>query len=215
MKGYFLPRIWFAFLSGCLLIAETAVPARADNCSGLADCTTNQQVGLAVLAIAILAGLLLFGWAVFAAAAAEVAVADAAAAGAAAAAAAAIEAEAGAAAAVAAADAAAVGAGMAAPAMSAEASIASGAVNAAGRLAPVLQAIEANFAANAPVNALQGLSAVTNATAGLGLSPGVLVGTTAGGTMVIQNVGNVTTYIANNGQILVMRGADILMKLIP
>jgi hypothetical protein len=62
-----------AALAGVMLAAPT--PARADNCSGLSDCSAGIKLALAALAIALLLALAFFAWTAIAAAAAEAAVA--------------------------------------------------------------------------------------------------------------------------------------------
>lgn len=99
-------------------------------------------------------------------------------------------------------------------AVTAEASAAAGVVNATGRLFPVLQGVQSGFAAMAPRTALQALSVVQRAVASVGLEVGI-ASTLPSGAIVLTNVGGVTTYLLANGQILIMRGSQVILHLIP
>jgi hypothetical protein len=201
-------RQWTVRLGGfaaltCGLVVIPARPAAADNCSGLSDCSFGVKIALAVAAIALVALLIfllpeLLGAGAAAGAAAGEAVA----------------AEAAAAAALAGAEAAVVAEAATAGAVTAEAAVAAGTVTAGGKLAAVLGALESAWAAAAPTNAIGALQAIATATASVGLEPGIVAGTTAGGTIVLNNVGGVTTYIFNTGQVLIMRGSDVLLNLV-
>jgi hypothetical protein len=186
------------------MLLLTAAPVHADNCSGLSDCSTTAKVGIAAAAALALGLLLAFALpGLLAAGTTGAAVSTLA------------TEEIGAAAAISGADAAGLEAAATGGAVSVESVIAQGALRAGGRLAGVLSAIETAVGAAAPTTALEGLEAVGTATASVGLEPGVVMGTTAGGSLVIENVGGVVTYLFHNGQILVMRGAQILLHLIP
>lgn len=83
-----------------------------------------------------------------------------------------------------------------------------------GKLAQVLGGIEKGYAAAGPKNALEALGVVKNATSAVGLEPGVATVGKAG-EIVLQNVGGVTTTLGTNGSILVQRGSDVLLHLVP
>jgi hypothetical protein len=107
-----------------------------------------------------------------------------------------------------------VAAGAGGAAVSVESAVASGAVNAGGRLFHVLGAMESGFASAAPRTGAAALQVIVQATRSIGLDVGVGA-MAAGGTIVLQNVGGVTTYIFSTGQVLVMRGAQVLLNLVP
>jgi hypothetical protein len=89
-----------------------------------------------------------------------------------------------------------------------------GLLKSGGKLAQVLGGIEKGYAAAGPKNALDALSLVKNATSSAGLEAGVAtLGKT--GEIVLQNVGGVTTTLGTNGSILVQRGSDVLLHLLP
>jgi RHS repeat-associated protein len=92
--------------------------------------------------------------------------------------------------------------------------VARGLVSAGGRLVPALQAIEAQFAAATPSSAQQALGAVALAVRTVGLEPGKLT-QLANGAMQLQNVGGIVTTLQTNGGIVVQRGADVLLRLVP
>lgn len=204
--------VWAATL-GVFLVASSS--AQADDCSGLSDCSAEVKIALALLAIALLLALMFFAWQVVAAAAARAAASVAARAAAGAVARAIAAEEAAAAAAISGAEATAVAEAAAAGAVSTEAAVASGGVSAGGRLAPVLNAIETIFAASRPTSAAGALDVIGRGVASVGHETGYALGATAGGSIVIQNVGNVITYAFSNGQILIMRGGTVLLNLIP
>jgi len=99
-------------------------------------------------------------------------------------------------------------------AVSASDAIAGGLVKSGGKLASVLRGIEGEFGAAQPKSAMEALEVVGKATAKLGLEPGV-ASVQESGAIVLQNVGGVTTTIGTSGEILVQRGSDILLRLIP
>jgi hypothetical protein len=78
----------------------------------------------------------------------------------------------------------------------------------------VIGAVQSAWTAAAPTNAIGALQAIGTGTASVGLEPGIAAGVTAGGTIVLQNVGGVTTYIFSSGQVLIMRGSEILLNLV-
>jgi hypothetical protein len=205
-----------------LAVVLTSLPdvAYADNCSSLGDCWG--YIAAAVLVTLVLGvgvfalvELMAMGELVAAAAAEGIAAGAAESVGAMAAevAAVAVTEDMAAAAALGEIEAGVLAEAAAGGAVSAEGTITAGAAGA--RLGPVLQAIQSAFGASTPTNAILGMNVITRAVATLGLSPGVAAGVTSAGTIVINNVGNVTTYLFNNGQILVMRGHQVLLNLLP
>jgi hypothetical protein len=92
--------------------------------------------------------------------------------------------------------------------------IKAGLVSPDGKLAQVLGGIEGAFERGAPKTALEALSMVKNATSAVGLEPGI-ASLRSGGQVVLQNVGGVTTTLGTNGSILVQRGSDTLLHLVP
>ena len=83
-----------------------------------------------------------------------------------------------------------------------------------GRLGQVLGGIEQGFAANAPQSAMEALAVIQRATSALGLEVGV-ASLGVDGSIVLTNVGGITTFIGVNGSIIVQRGSQILLSLSP
>jgi hypothetical protein len=83
-----------------------------------------------------------------------------------------------------------------------------------GRLGQVLGGIEQGFAANAPQSAMEALAVIQRATSALGLEVGV-ASLGVDGSIVLTNVGGITTLIGVNGSIIVQRGSQILLSLSP
>lgn len=99
-------------------------------------------------------------------------------------------------------------------AFGAQQAIKQGLVREGGKLAQVLQGVEAGVARQAPRNATEALSIIKEATGRVGLEPGVAsVG--KGGEIILQNVGNVTTTLGAEGSIVIQRGSDVLLRLLP
>lgn len=90
-------------------------------------------------------------------------------------------------------------------------SISRGLVSEGGKLANVLGGIEAGVAEAAPTTADEALTVVANAARSAGLKPGTL-SPGANGSLVLRNVGDVTTTMSASGQITVQRGADVVLK---
>ena len=110
-----------------------------------------------------------------------------------------------------------VGAGSAAAAsggVSLASSMAKGLVKPGGKLAQVLGGMEQAFGTAAPTNAVEALNVVQQAVRGARLDTGVAT-VRAGGEIVLENVGGVSTTLGTNGSILVQRGADVLLHLVP
>jgi hypothetical protein len=89
-----------------------------------------------------------------------------------------------------------------------------GLVKAGSKTFRVLEAVEKGYGSVGPKNALDALQVVKNATSAVGLEPGVATVGKAG-EIVLQNVGGVATTLGSNGSILVQRGADVLLHLLP
>ena len=89
-----------------------------------------------------------------------------------------------------------------------------GLVKSGGKLAQVLGGIEKGYRAAGPKNALEALGLVKNATSAAGLETGVAT-VSKTGEIVLQNVGGITTTLGTNGSILVQRGSDVLLHLLP
>jgi hypothetical protein len=83
-----------------------------------------------------------------------------------------------------------------------------------GKLAQVLGAIEGEFYAAPPKSAIDALGVIVRATEQVGLDPGI-ASVEEGGEIVLQNKGGVTTTLGPNGSILVRRGSDVLLHLLP
>jgi hypothetical protein len=92
--------------------------------------------------------------------------------------------------------------------------LARGLVSPGGKLGQLLPALESQFAAAGPKNALQALNVVGRATGSVGLESGYVI-SQQGGQIVLQNAGGVVTTLGSEGSILVQRGADVLLHLIP
>jgi hypothetical protein len=89
-----------------------------------------------------------------------------------------------------------------------------GLVKPGGKLAQVLGAIEGEFYAAPPKSAIDALGVIVRATEQVGLDPGI-ASVEEGGEIVLQNKGGVTTTLGPNGSILVRRGSDVLLHLLP
>jgi stage V sporulation protein SpoVS len=98
--------------------------------------------------------------------------------------------------------------------VSAAETIARGLVSPSGKLGQLLPALESEFGAAAPANALDALNVVGQATKSIGLESGYVI-SSGGDTIVLQNAGGVITTLSSDGSILVQRGSDILLHLIP
>jgi RHS repeat-associated protein len=110
-------------------------------------------------------------------------------------------------------------AGEAAPAAEGEGislaqSMAQGLVRRGGKLEQVLGSIEQEFAAARPSNPQEAMAVVSRATDRVSLGYGVPdVG--PNGETILLNAGNITTTIGLDGSIVVARGPDILLHLLP
>jgi hypothetical protein len=93
--------------------------------------------------------------------------------------------------------------------------LANGLVRPGGTLAKILSGMETNFGTIAPKTAFEALNVVQKATSGARVDIGVATTVTEAGEIVLSNVGGVTTTIGTNGSILVQRGADVLLHLLP
>jgi len=83
-----------------------------------------------------------------------------------------------------------------------------------GKLNPLLNAIEKAYRTAGPKNAAEALNVVRQATTAVGLDIGVgAMG--AGGSIVLTNVGGITTTITSAGEIVIQRGADLILRLSP
>jgi hypothetical protein len=92
--------------------------------------------------------------------------------------------------------------------------IGQGLVKEGGKLAQVLSGIERGYGAAGPKSALEALGLVKNATSAVGLEPGVAT-VAKSGEILLENVGGITTTLGTNGSILVQRGSDVLLHLVP
>jgi hypothetical protein len=96
-----------------------------------------------------------------------------------------------------------------------ETAIQQGLVSPAGRLAPVLQGIQAEYAAAPPTNLNQGLAIVTRGAARAGLHPGRRTQPSAS-EYLLENVGGVKTRILASGEIIVTnKDGQVVLHLIP
>jgi hypothetical protein len=87
-------------------------------------------------------------------------------------------------------------------------------VNAGGKLAAVLRAIQAQWTAAAPTSALEALKAVQAAVSSLGLSAGVAT-LNPDGSITLANVGGVLTTILANGAITIANAAGQVLLQLP
>jgi hypothetical protein len=185
-----MPTIRFRKLGSLFLVVGAVVPAHADNCGSLDDCYGTIAAAVAVAAaLAVLVALV--GLEIAAAALAEE-LAEAAAEGLAAGAADAAE----------------------TAGISLADAVAQGLVQEGGKLYPLLDAIEQGFQAAGPSTAAQALEVLSQATSSLGLDLGYA---TMGesGAITLANVGGIVTEILSDGEIIISRGSDILLHLIP
>jgi hypothetical protein len=93
-------------------------------------------------------------------------------------------------------------------------SIQQGLLKPGGLLVRVLNGIQEGYVAAAPKSAMEALSVVQNATKVLNLEPGIATLQTNGG-IILSNVGGIITTISAGGAILVQRGTDILLHIVP
>jgi hypothetical protein len=98
--------------------------------------------------------------------------------------------------------------------VTAEDAIGSGLVNAGGRLASVLRAIQAQWTAAAPTSAMGALSAIQAAVRSLGLDIGIAA-VNADGSITLTNVGGVLTTILTNGAIIITNAAGQIILRLP
>jgi RHS repeat-associated protein len=96
-----------------------------------------------------------------------------------------------------------------------ETAIAKGAVREGGVLNKIVGGIEAGFKSGAPKSADAALDLVAKAAVNAGQKPGQLVKATDGAQYVLQNVGDVKTFIYKTGEVIVKRGDEILVRYIP
>ncbi|HEX5734717.1 MAG TPA: DUF4157 domain-containing protein [Blastocatellia bacterium] len=97
-----------------------------------------------------------------------------------------------------------------------ETSIKNGLVNQGGKLFDTLSGIQREFVAKPPKNSIEALNIVERVTKALKLGPGVQTeGSIFGEYVVLQNVGGILTKILKSGEIIVTRGTDLLLRLIP
>ena len=90
-----------------------------------------------------------------------------------------------------------------------------GLVNPTGRLAPVLQGIQAEFAASPPTTLNEGLAVVTRGATRAGLHPGIRTQPSAS-EYLLENVGGVKTRILTTGEIIVTdKAGQVVLHLIP
>jgi hypothetical protein len=92
--------------------------------------------------------------------------------------------------------------------------VANGLLKPTGKLFQVLSGMEKGYAAASPKSAFDALAVVQKATSAAGLDVGVAT-VEKGGAIVLQNVGGIATTLGTDGSILVQRGADVLLHLIP
>jgi hypothetical protein len=79
-----------------------------------------------------------------------------------------------------------------------------------------MKGIQPRFVVSVPSSLSQGFAIVSDAAKAAGLEPGIVVGGNfLGESLVIQNVGNVTTTILKSGEIIVGMGEVTLLRLIP
>jgi hypothetical protein len=84
-----------------------------------------------------------------------------------------------------------------------------------GTLGKIVNGIEAGFKSGAPKSAEQALELVAKSAEAAGKEPGTLVKATDGAKYVLQNVGDVKTFIYNTGEVIVKKGDDILVRYMP
>jgi Domain of unknown function (DUF4157) len=97
-----------------------------------------------------------------------------------------------------------------------ETAVQRGLVKESGRLVQVLRAIQSRFVAADPKTLEAGMEVVGSATKAVGLETGVI---TAGGFtqgfVELSNVGGVVTRILSTGEIVVIQGSNVLLRLMP
>jgi hypothetical protein len=186
-----------------ILVVQMLLPAPsalADNCGDLSDCSTGIKIALVVAAIVGITILVVLLPEIVAPVIEPLAGA--------------VSAEEAAAAATAAGlDAAFIASEAGSEVVSAEATIAAGTVG--PKLGSILSAMQSAFEASSPTSAFDAISAVSQAVANIGYELGTRIGLTAAGSMVFQQFGGVNTFIFANGQVLVVRGPQVLLNLIP
>jgi hypothetical protein len=108
-----------------------------------------------------------------------------------------------------------MGSGFARGSVTLETAIARGAVRQGGALSEVLGGIQSAFKSGAPKSAEAALEAVAKGAEAAGMKPGTLVKATDGAKYVLQNVGDVKTFIYKTGEVIVKKGDDILVRYVP
>jgi RHS repeat-associated protein len=93
-------------------------------------------------------------------------------------------------------------------------SMAKGLVRRGGKTEKILQSIETDFAAGAPKTNLEAMELVTKAADKVGFGAG-FGKAVAGQDTVLTNFEGVTTTLKTNGEIIVQKGTDIILHLIP
>jgi hypothetical protein len=74
--------------------------------------------------------------------------------------------------------------------------------------------LEKAFRAAGPQNAGEAFNVIKQATTEVGMDVGVGA-MAAGGSIVLQNVGGVATTITSTGQVIVQRGSEVILHLMP
>jgi RHS repeat-associated protein len=96
-----------------------------------------------------------------------------------------------------------------------DAAIARGAIREGGALSKIVGGIEAGVKRGAPKSAEAALEVVAKSAEAAGMKPGTMVKATDGAKYVLQNVGDVKTFIYKNGAVIVKKGDEVLVRLIP
>lgn len=96
-----------------------------------------------------------------------------------------------------------------------ETAIARGAVREGGALGKIIGGIEAGFKAGAPKSGEAALELVAKSAEAVGKEPGTLVKASEGAQYVLQNVGDVKTFIYKTGEIIVKKGDELLVRYVP
>jgi hypothetical protein len=81
----------------------------------------------------------------------------------------------------------------------------------------ILRGIEAEFMASPPCTSIEAFELIDRATARFGLAPGVNMAgrVVAGQDATLINVGGITTTLKANGEIVIERGGNVILHLLP
>jgi RHS repeat-associated protein len=108
-----------------------------------------------------------------------------------------------------------LGGGLARGSVTLETAIAKGSLREGGALSKIIGGIEAGFKSGAPKTADAALDLVAKSATAAGKEAGTLIKSTEGAKYVLQNVGDIKTFIYDTGKVIVKKGDELLVQYIP